>query len=707
MKLNQKQLISLAVSCLTLLGVVLWALYAEYNRPWKAYQKKFNELEYQHTAEEYQKLLLQNQQTAQKDYEKKSSLLKAKMQAIHRRGERIKQLWFQDMGETDRCTTCHQAANKKGFKYANHPFMTHTGEYLAQHPVEEFGCVICHEGQGAALTVKDAHGGVGNWRRPVLKGAYAQSSCGKCHFMGQGLPSTTELTGAAMFMKGWKLFMENNCLGCHSLTLYKRPNRLAPALTYISSKVSRDWLMKWLKNPKDYLPKTKMPQYNLNDKEISCITDYLMRTETMPLRRGTLQRAPTDYAIPSNDVVIKKGEGLINSLGCLGCHKVKGRGNDFAPDLSGIGNKSNPDWLYRYVKKPGAHDASTPMPDLRLSDNEAQLLTAYLTGLTNKSAREEKVLKEASSENIEKGKKLVKEYGCTGCHEIEALPPGHIAPELDGIGDKRVDELVFNSAKEPDKTLITWLKAKVLAPGTFATDTIAIRMPDYDFTEEEGEALVTFLLSLKNDKLPPKYIKTLIRPSDATARGREAIERHNCLGCHRISNEGGNIGPDLTSEGKKSRPEWLYAFLKNPYKIRSTPILKAGMPAFNFPDEDIRAIVEYLTLISKEPYPYTVEAINETDGDDIWSGEKLYREVFACSACHTVNGPGGIVGPDHTDLASRLKRQWIRQWLRNPQAIKPDVRMPRFQFQDWEFEALTNYLMMLGEQRFVRVKKDN
>jgi mono/diheme cytochrome c family protein len=703
MKLNRKQLISLAVTCLTLLGVVIWALYAEYNRPWKAYQEKFNELEYRYTADQYQNLLLLNQQIAgqqpaQKDDKKKSSLLQAHMEAIPRRGERIKQFWFQERGETDRCTTCHQAANKKGFEHAAHPFMTHTGEYLTQHPVEDFGCVICHEGQGAALTVKDAHGEVENWPAPVLKGAYAQSSCGKCHFMDQGLPSTSQLKGAAKFTEGWKLFMKNSCLGCHSLTGYKRPDRIAPALTNISSKVSRDWLITWLKNPKDYLPGTKMPQYSLNDEDISYIADYLMS-------RAMLQRAPAGYAVPSNNVVIKNGKELVNSLGCLGCHKLMGQGNDFAPDLSGIGKKADPDWLYRYLKKPGGHDANTAMPDLQLSNNEAQLLTAYLTW--NKNAREEKGLKETSSENIEKGKKLVKEYGCTGCHEIEALPSGHIAPELDGIGDKRVDELVFNIAKRTDKTLISWLKTKVFAPGTFATETIVTRMPDYNFTEKEGEALVTFLLSLKNDKLPLKYIKTLISPSDATARGREAIERHNCLGCHRIGNEGGNIGPDLTAEGKKSRPEWLYAFLKAPYKIRPRPIMQAGMPVFNLPDEDIRAIVKYLSLISEEPYPYSVEAKNETDEDGIWSGEKLYREVFACSGCHTVKGLGGIVGPDHTDLASRLKRQWIRQWLRDPQAIKPDVRMPRFQFQDWEFEALTNYLMMLGEQRFVRVKKDN
>ena len=78
--------------------------------------------------------------------------------------------------------------------------------------------------------------------------------------------------------------------------------------------------------------------------------------------------------------------------------------------------------------------------------------------------------------------------------------------------------------------------------------------------------------------------------------------------------------------------------------------------------------------------------------------------MFACSGCHTVNGTGGEIGPDHTDIASRLKREWIEQWLKNPLAVKPGVRMPRFKFRDWEFEALTDYLMTLGQYRFVQVK---
>jgi len=307
---------------------------------------------------------------------------------------------------------------------------------------------------------------------------------------------------------------------------------------------------------------------------------------------------------------------------------------------------------------------------------------------------------------VEKGRKLVKDLGCTGCHEIENFPLGYDAPELDGIGSKRVDELAFGNITDVEKTLINWLKIKVMEPGSFATDKIITRMPNHGFNKEQAEALVTFLLSIQKGSVPAKYMKTLVDPDEAGMRGKKILEKYNCLGCHKINNKGGGIGPELTKEAKKSRPEWLFNFLKRPYKIRPVPVLKARMPNFNLSDKEVNAIIEYLAYVSGDYYPYNLATKREIYLDDIRTGEKLYLEIFACSGCHIVNGRGGQIGPEHTDLASRLKREWVKQWLENPQAIKPDVRMPRFRFKDWEFEALTNYLMTLGRYRFVQPKKD-
>ncbi|MBI5410102.1 MAG: c-type cytochrome [Nitrospirae bacterium] len=707
MKLTRNQLILNAVFCLTLLIVIIWALYAEYNRPWKKYRKE----------------------------------------AVQDESLKIRQVWLRDSGEADRCITCHGVIDNPDFNNNPQPHRTHSGNYLKHHKVERFGCVLCHDGQGVALTVKAAHGYVENWTKPLLKGSFAQSSCGKCHPLNQALPLNVELNGASKFIEGWRLFNEYNCIGCHKLRGNEIPGRIAPSLTLAGNKVNRDWLVRWLRNPKAYLPNAKMPRFNLSDEEIGYMADYLMggagssnnfknppaspffKGGNSPLLRGVRGVSPS-LEKGGEGGFLDEGQTLVASLGCLGCHSINGAGNSFAPDLTNIGSKVNADWLVRFLKNPKAYDPKTAMPDMKTSGEDIQSIAAYLMSL--KKEKKEKnppfpplakggntplntLLIEGKSPplkkgdvggfNIDKGKKLVRDKGCTGCHETEDLPAGYDAPPLDGLGSKRVDEIAFGNITDVEKTLSTWLMLKVRDPQRFATEKIIARMPDYGFSEEKSEALVTFLLSVRNEPVPPQYVKTLIDPDKAGARGKSVLEKHNCLGCHKLGDPGGNIAPDLSGEMKKSRPEWLFAFLKSPFKIRPEQILKAKMPDFNLSDKDVNVVVEYLAFVSGEPYPYNFEVKKEITPEDAQDGEKLYKEIFACAACHRVDGKGGEVGPEHTDTASRLNRKWIEQWLKDPQAIQPEVRMPRFKFKDWEYEALMNYLMTLGKYRFVKVKQ--
>ena len=112
-------------------------------------------------------------------------------------------------------------------------------------------------------------------------------------------------------------------------------------------------MLKWLKNPKDYLPQTKMPRYRLSDEDINYIAAYLLRLDN-GLRRGTIQRSPA---------LIKDGEQLVDSRGCLGCHKIAEKGVAFGPDFSNIGNKVKPEWLYHFLKDPKSYDPKTIIPD--------------------------------------------------------------------------------------------------------------------------------------------------------------------------------------------------------------------------------------------------------------------------------------------------------------------------------------------------------
>ncbi|MDO8281747.1 MAG: cytochrome c [Thermodesulfovibrionia bacterium] len=653
MNLKKSHIVLAAVFCSALLGVTLWAVYAEYNRPWKQYQRGSEDA-------------------------------------------KINQIWLRDLDITDRCTTCHQGADDIKFINEEQPFKTHSGDYLKQHPVERFGCVICHEGQGEALTIDAAHGQEKNWPRPILRGALSHSSCRKCHPIDNELPLDLAMPGAEKLIQGRMLFIEKNCTGCHKLSGYERLERIAPALTFIGSKVSGEWLQAWLKNPLEYLPDTKMPRFRLSDEEIGYVASYLISESNSPLPPLILSSS-----------LIQNGEILVNSLGCLGCHKINEKGTAFGPDLSDIGDKVKPDWLLQFLKNPKSYDPGTIIPDFKIPEGDIPAIAAYLMSLKKTYINPSVSPLVNGRISMEKGKKLVKELGCIGCHEIEKLAFQNNSPELDGIGEKRVAELVFSNINGVEKNLINWLKIKVKEPGRFATDRIVTKMPDLNLNDEETDALVTFLLSIKDNNIPQKYKRALADNEAAEFKGKKLFEKYNCTGCHKINNVGGVIGPDLTQEAKKARPEWLSGFLKAPVKIRPEGILMARMPDFKLSEKESNAIIEYLSSIAKVSYPYNSEPKREVRAEEINDGEKLYHEIFGCAACHTINGKGGKVGPDHTDIASAMKREWVEQWLKDPQKIKPDVRMPKFKFEDWEFEALTTYLMTRGQYRFVQIKEED
>lgn len=69
----------------------------------------------------------------------------------------IQQIWVKDLNRVDRCVTCHAGAEWQGLDNAPEPFRSHPREILKQHPISQYGCTVCHGGQGYAVTRADAH----------------------------------------------------------------------------------------------------------------------------------------------------------------------------------------------------------------------------------------------------------------------------------------------------------------------------------------------------------------------------------------------------------------------------------------------------------------------------------------------------------------------------------------------------------------------
>jgi len=708
MRLNPKQRTFNFIFTIALVAFTAWAVYSEVvtYRPWKKYQQEFREIELEDTEERLQKAEIERQRVKDKDelnkMDRELELLRMRLAKVKASSPKIVQNWLLEFNnEADRCVTCHQAVEKSGFENQPHPYRTHSGDYLTTHPVQKFGCITCHDGEGHALTLEQAHGHGENWLKPLLKGSYSQSKCVKCHFLDQNLPLNIEMSGGEKVVKGWKLYMEKNCLGCHVNSLYKRPKRIAPVLTKVGRKVNKEWLKRWIKNPRDYLPKTKMPNFLLEDEAIEPIATYLLS-----LANGEKINESKALEKLNDKNAIESGEKLINQLGCTGCHTINGKGGEFGPDLSDIASKTYPEFLFFWLKDPKVHQPDAPMPNLRVPEEELKDIVAYLNTLRKNAGKQTYAWNSNFNlDVVNKGRELLKDTGCTGCHEIERFPLGFNAPPHDNVASKRPEELIWTNLEDFEpKDMKNWLKIKVMEPRKFASvkENIITKMPSFGFTEEEAEALVTFIMSFTKETFPKRHLKTLAKVDSVEMRGEKLLEEKNCLGCHKINKKGGDTAPDLTEEGKKARPEWLFSFLSQPYRIR--PMQDARMPYFRLSGEEITTVIEYLAFITGENYPYIYQDKKVTYVEDIEAGKRLYHQELACLGCHTFEGKGGFVGPEHTDLASRLRRDWIERWLKNPQEIQPDVRMPRFKFREDEFGYLVDYLMTMGRERFLAVQ---
>lgn len=79
---------------------------------------------------------------------------------------------------------------------------------------------------------------------------------------------------------------------------------------------------------------------------------------------------------------------------------------------------------------------------------------------------------------------------------------------------------------------------------------------------------------------------------------------------------------------------------------------------------------------------------------------KAYFQALNCRACHRIGGDGGIGGPDLTYVGFRHSKEWLEQWLKNPQAWRPGTTMPNPNLTDKPRAALIEYLSSLQGQAF-------
>lgn len=541
-------------------------------------------------------------------------------------------------------------------------------------------------------------------------------------------------------------------LNLQSKYLMQDQKKVGPNLKDVRLKLRKEWIPVWLSDPQAFRPGTKMPTFwrfanagengpPMRDKDgedqIRAITAYLWQ-DGFDGKLPEQQRGDAGH-----------GKELFESKGCLGCHSIGEEdnrlGGTFAANLQKVGEKANFDYIVRWIHNPRERFAPycpkekrdltpddyakhnlpyvfdtelhsrcpndgaelqvqnmTVMPNFRLTESDARDIATYLFSLSSPPQYASASFMD-SPELKDKGRALIKQYGCAGCHEIKGFEDEQrIGKELTVEGATPIERLDFalltKRAEEgsdplglhPEQKERPWYNHKGFFEHKITEPSIydqgkekdpkdRLRMPRPYLTPEWRNALTTFLLGSVGSEganVPPSLF---YNPEDQRRQdiqnGWWVIKKYNCMGCHQVqvgqrsvvmdlpfyqTPEGKDLlPPRLSSEGARVDPNWLLRFLHDPsLSGEKTPEQTAAI------DNAARAAPSPSASPAGAAKPATAPA-SQTSG-------------------HLKPQPG-------------LDRNGVRPYLK--------FRMPTFNFSPNELQTLVRFFMAMSGQQEPYIKE--
>lgn len=218
------------------------------------------------------------------------------------------------------------------------------------------------------------------------------------------------------------------------------------------------------------------------------------------------------------------------------------------------------------------------------------------------------------------------EYYCAHCHGTKGRGDGFNADNMDprprDLTD-RVEEYMAGASNEEIYDVISRdvkLEDEVTDPDEFW---VPGAMPTFKYTlsDKERWELVAFIRTLhSNDADPIEFTEEMEskrptievtdppqlsdlppgRLAELVKQGKFLYnEKFICSSCHRIGDEGGTVGPELSRAGFRLNPKWIYRWTKAPQAIKH----ETKMPSFGMSNDEALAITAYLNTLRAPAAP--------------------------------------------------------------------------------------------------------
>ena len=168
-----------------------------------------------------------------------------------------------------------------------------------------------------------------------------------------------------------------------------------------------------------------------------------------------------------------------------------------------------------------------------------------------------------------------------------------------------------------------------------------------------------FVLLLAPSVLFAQESNPLANDPKAVAAG-ESQFRANCAFCHGLGARGGGRGPDLTRAQKRHGKSDADLFRTINDGIPGTAMPQNGTTSqgVGMTDAEIWQVISYIRSVEKKT--------PSLPSGDAARGDKLFHGAAGCFTCHMVQGKGGRLGPELTDVATARSLDALIESVRHP-----------------------------------------